>query len=57
LEYLGSSVGGSDYAPTASQQAVAALLHQRATALKAEFDQLSAKDVSVLNGRLKRVGF
>jgi photosystem II stability/assembly factor-like uncharacterized protein len=57
LEYLASSVGGSDYAPTASQKEVAALLHQRALAAKAEYDQLTAKDVSVLNDRLKSAGF
>ena len=57
LEYLAFSVGGSDYAPTASQKEVAALLHQRATAVKAEYDQVATKDVSAMNERIKSAGY
>jgi hypothetical protein len=57
LEYLSSSVGGSDYAPTASQREVAALLHQRTTAAKAEYDQVTAREVSAMNERLKGAGY
>jgi len=57
LEYLSSSVGGSDYAPTASQREVAALRHQRTTAAKAEYDQVTAREVSAMNERLKGAGY
>ena len=57
LEYLAGSVGGSDYAPTASQREVAALLHQRVTAAKAEYDQVTARDVTAMSERLRSAGF
>ena len=57
LEYLAGSVGGSDYAPTSSQREVAALLHQRAVAAKAAYDQITARDVSVMNDKLKSAGY
>ena len=56
LEYLGYSVGGSDFAPTASQKEVAALLHQRVTGAKAEYDQVTAKEIAAMNEKLRAAG-
>jgi hypothetical protein len=56
LEYLAGSVGGSDYAPTTSQREVAQLLHARATAARAEFNQITAKELATFNEEVKRAG-
>jgi hypothetical protein len=53
LVYLASSVGGSDYAPTASQKAVAQVLHARLVKVKAEVDALLKNDVPAFNERLR----
>ena len=54
LEYLARSVGGSDYAPTASQRDVAQLLHERAVGLRSEFNGLMARELPAFNEQLKR---
>ncbi len=56
LEYLAGSVSGSDYAPTASQRDVAQLLHQRATALRTEFNALTSSELATMNEQLRRAG-
>jgi hypothetical protein len=53
LLYLASSVGGSDYAPTASQKEVAQLLHARLVKVKAEVEALLKNDVPAFNERLR----
>jgi hypothetical protein len=53
LFYLASSVGGSDYAPTASQKAVAQVLHARLVKVKAEVEALLKNDVPAFNERLR----
>ena len=53
LAYLASSVGGSDYAPTASQKAVAQVLHARLVKVKAEVEALLKNDVPAFNERLR----
>lgn len=56
LEYLAGSVGGSDYAPTASQREVAQLLHQRAAAVRTEFNDVTARELAAINEQLRRAG-
>jgi hypothetical protein len=53
LFYLASSVGGSDYAPTASQKEVAQALHARLVKVKAEVEALLKNDVPAFNERLR----
>lgn len=53
LLYLASSVGGSDYAPTASQKEVAQVLHARLVKVKAEVESLLKNDVPAFNERLR----
>jgi hypothetical protein len=53
LIYLARSVGGSDYAPTASQKQVAQLLHDRLLKVKALADQLLTRDVAEFNEGLR----
>jgi len=53
LLYLASSVGGSDYAPTASQKEVAQVLHARLVNVKAEVEALLKNDVPAFNERLR----
>jgi photosystem II stability/assembly factor-like uncharacterized protein len=54
LEYLAGSVGGSDYAPTASQREVAQALHERATRLRGEFNDVTTRELAAFNEQLKR---
>jgi hypothetical protein len=56
LEYLAGSVAGSDYAPTASQREVAQLLHERAAAVRAEFNDVTARELAAMNEQLRRAG-
>jgi predicted HicB family RNase H-like nuclease len=56
LEYLAGSVGGSDYAPTASQREVARLLHERAAAARSEFNDVTARELAAINEQLRRAG-
>ncbi len=56
LEYLAGSVQGSDYAPTAAQRDVAALLHQRATTLKSEYDAVTSRELTAFNEQLRKTG-
>jgi hypothetical protein len=56
LEYLAYSVGGSDFAPTASQKEVAALLHQRVTAARAEYEQVTVREIAAMNEKLRAAG-
>jgi photosystem II stability/assembly factor-like uncharacterized protein len=56
LEYLAGSVSGSDYAPTASQREVAQLLHERATAARLEFNDVTARELAAINEQLRRAG-
>jgi transcription initiation factor TFIIIB Brf1 subunit/transcription initiation factor TFIIB len=51
--YLAESVGGSDYAPTASQQEVAQVLHVRLVKIRAQVDALLKQDVPAFNERLR----
>jgi len=53
LLYLAESVGGSDYAPTASQKEVAKVLHVKLEKVKAEVDRLLKQDVPAFNERLR----
>ena len=53
LLYLAESVGGSDYAPTASQKEVAQLLHGKLAKVKTQVDQLLKQDVPAFNERLR----
>ncbi|MBA2686256.1 MAG: sialidase [Gemmatimonadaceae bacterium] len=53
LMYLASSVGQSDYAPTASQKEVAQLLHARLMKVKVEVDQLLKQDVPAFNESIR----
>ncbi len=53
LFYLAGSVGGSDYAPTASQKEVAQELHARLMKVKAEVEALLKNDVPAYNERLR----
>jgi len=53
LLYLAQSVGGSDFAPTASQQEVAQVLHARLAKIRAEVDALLKQDVPAFNERLR----
>lgn len=53
LFYLAQSVGGSDYAPTASQKEVAQLLHSKLAKVKAQVDQLLKQDVPAFNEGLR----
>jgi hypothetical protein len=53
LLYLAESVGGSDYAPTASQQEVALVLHTRLVKIRAQVDALLKQDVPAFNERLR----
>ena len=53
LLYLAESVGGSDYAPTASQKEVAQVLHARLVKVKAQVDALLKQDVPAFNERLR----
>jgi len=53
LFYLAGSVGGSDYAPTASQKEVAQVLHARLVKVKAEVEALLKNDVPAFNERLR----
>jgi len=53
LLYLAESVGGSDYAPTASQQEVAQVLHARLAKIRAQVDALLKQDVPAFNERLR----
>jgi hypothetical protein len=56
LEYLAGSVSGSDYAPTTSQREVAQLLHERATAARSEFNDVTARELAAINEQLRRAG-
>jgi hypothetical protein len=56
LEYLAGSVSGSDYAPTASQGEVAQMLHERAAAVRAEFNDVTARELAAMNEQLRRAG-
>jgi hypothetical protein len=56
LEYLAGSVSSSDYAPTASQREVAQLLHDRATAARAEFSAVTSREIAAMNETLRRAG-
>ena len=56
LEYLAGSVSGSDYAPTASQREVAQLLHERAAAVRAEFNDVTARELATMSEQLRRAG-
>ncbi len=56
LEYLAASVGGSDYPPTAAEREVAQQLHERATALKGEYDAVTARELTAMNERLRQAG-
>jgi hypothetical protein len=56
LEYLAGSVGGSDYAPTGSQRDVAKLLHDRAVAVRAEYIEVTRRELPPFNEMLKRAG-
>ncbi len=56
LEYLAGSVGSSDYPPTASQRDVARLLHDRATALRAEFSAVTSREIAAMNALLRQAG-
>ena len=53
LLYLAESVGGSDFAPTASQQEVAQVLHARLVKIRAQVDALLKQDVPAFNERLR----
>jgi hypothetical protein len=53
LFYLAGSVGGSDYAPTASQKAVAQVLHAKLTKVKADVEALLKTDVPAFNEQLR----
>jgi photosystem II stability/assembly factor-like uncharacterized protein len=53
LLYLAQSVGGSDFAPTASQQEVAQVLHARLAKIRAQVDALLKQDVPAFNERLR----
>ena len=53
LLYLAQSVGGSDYAPTASQQEVAQVLHARLVKIRAQVETLLKQDVPAFNERLR----
>jgi hypothetical protein len=53
LMYLVNSVGGSDYAPTASQKEVAKSLHERLMQVKVEVDRLLKQDVPAFNEQLR----
>ena len=53
LLYLAQSVGGSDYAPTASQKEVAQVLHDRLVKVKVQVEQLLKQDVPAFNERLR----
>ena len=53
LFYLAGSVGGSDYAPTASQKEVAQVLHTRLMKVKAEVEALLKNDVPAYNEKLR----
>jgi hypothetical protein len=46
-------VGGSDFAPTASQQEVAQVLHARLVKVKAQVEALLKQDVPAFNERLR----
>jgi hypothetical protein len=54
LVYLANSIGGSDYAPTESQRAVAALLHEQARSARAQVDRVLQRDVTAFNEMLRR---
>jgi len=56
LEYLAGSVSGSDYGPTASQREVAQLLHERAAAVRTEFNDITARELAAINEQLRRAG-
>ncbi|MBK5187995.1 MAG: hypothetical protein JJD97_07095 [Gemmatimonadaceae bacterium] len=53
LFYLAGSVGGSDYAPTAQQKEVAAVLHSRLVKVKAEAERILKDDVPAFNEQLR----
>jgi predicted transcriptional regulator len=52
LLYLASKVTGGDFAPTAADRDVHQILHDQATKLKADLDELVARDVAQFNATL-----
>ena len=53
LTYLSSSIGSSDYAPTAAQKEVAQSLHDRLVKVKVEAEQLLKQDVPAFNESIR----
>jgi photosystem II stability/assembly factor-like uncharacterized protein len=56
LLYLADQVSGSDMAPTGPQREVYQLLHDRAKALRAQYDELTTRDLAAFNERLADAG-
>ena len=54
LEYLAGEVSSNDYAPTESQQQVAALLRDQLSAVRAEYERVMQQDVAAFNTMLQQ---
>lgn len=54
LEYLAGSVQSSDFAPTAAQREVGALLKQQLEAVRAEYDRVMSREVAAFNAMLQQ---
>jgi photosystem II stability/assembly factor-like uncharacterized protein len=56
LNYLASGLAVSDFAPTAQQREVSAVLDKQVKANRATFDQIISRDLAALNDLLKKRG-
>jgi hypothetical protein len=54
LLYLGGEIGGSDFAPTASQREVHQLLHGQVATYRGQLNQLVSQDLATFNRTLQQ---
>jgi hypothetical protein len=54
LLYLGGEIGGSDFAPTASQREVYQLLHGQVATYRGQLNQLVSQDLATFNRTLQQ---